>query len=287
MGRSRTRKRASLGIIFWIAFILLILVVFLYTRQSMQDVMESTGLLDVVRTRLGLEDSDGESPGESDDAPPEPDVLDPGLQPDDSEPAQEEDAANRTPDDSTPDDNAPDDQTNDPEQEPPPEPDSQDPPREPAAEPEADPEPEPEQTPEMRTAQLYYITVSENGQVKPHGITRELPRSNSPLTANIRALLTGPSARELNNGLLSLIPDNTALLTASVSNRTAYLNFNEEFRYNSLGAEGLIAQLQQIVYTATEFSSVDRVQFLIDGQQVNYLGGDGVYIGQPLGRDSF
>ena len=43
----------------------------------------------------------------------------------------------------------------------------------------------------------------------------------------------------------------------------------------------------QIVYTATEFSTVKSVQFLIDGQKKEYLGSEGVWIGSPLSRTSF
>ncbi|MFW5684760.1 MAG: GerMN domain-containing protein, partial [Spirochaetota bacterium] len=62
---------------------------------------------------------------------------------------------------------------------------------------------------------------------------------------------------------------------------------NQAFRFNPLGAEGTVAQLLQIIYSSTEFSTVERVQFLVEGEQVDYLGGDGIYVGRPLGRDAF
>ena len=43
----------------------------------------------------------------------------------------------------------------------------------------------------------------------------------------------------------------------------------------------------QIVYTSTEFSTVDSVQFLIDGNKKDYLGSEGQWIGSPLSRASF
>jgi len=57
--------------------------------------------------------------------------------------------------------------------------------------------------------------------------------------------------------------------------------------YNRYGIEGYAGQLKQIVYTATNFSTVKDVQILIEGQPRDYLGGDGVYIGKPLSRASF
>jgi germination protein M len=79
----------------------------------------------------------------------------------------------------------------------------------------------------------------------------------------------------------------TKLVSATVRGSTAVLNFNEKFMFNSLGIEGYAGQLKQVVYTATEFSNIQDVQFLIEGQKRDYLGGEGVYIGRPLSRNSF
>ena len=86
---------------------------------------------------------------------------------------------------------------------------------------------------------------------------------------------------------MSLIPEGTKLLGASVKNGVATLNFNENFEFNTIGVEGYIGQLMQIVYTATEFSTVKSVQFLIEGQHKDYLGSEGQWIGSPLARSSF
>jgi spore germination protein GerM len=56
---------------------------------------------------------------------------------------------------------------------------------------------------------------------------------------------------------------------------------------NRYGIEGYAAQLKQIVYTATGYATVKDVQFLIEGEKREYLGGEGVYIGKPLSRASF
>jgi germination protein M len=77
------------------------------------------------------------------------------------------------------------------------------------------------------------------------------------------------------------------LISAYVRDGTAFLNFNEAFMYNKYGIEGYAGQLRQIVYSATAFSTVRDVQILIEGRVVDYLGGEGVYIGKPLSRTSF
>jgi spore germination protein GerM len=68
-----------------------------------------------------------------------------------------------------------------------------------------------------------------------------------------------------------------------MDNDTAILNFNEEFRYNSYGREDSIAQLRQIVWTATEFRNVNNVQIEIDGKIVDFLT-EGVSIRNPIKR---
>ena len=86
---------------------------------------------------------------------------------------------------------------------------------------------------------------------------------------------------------MTLIPRGAKLLSARVSNGIAYLNFNEAFEINTDGAEGYNHQLEQIVFTATSFSTVNSVQFLIEGKKLKYLGSEGVWIGSPLSRSQF
>ena len=157
---------------------------------------------------------------------------------------------------------------------------------------EAAPEPEkrPEQTPpppSHRDSILYFIAISEDGSIQLRKTTRSIRFSDSPLTAAINSLLSGVSSSEINNNFISLIPENTRLNRIWVSDGTAYMDFSENFLFNSFGREGYIGQLQQIVYSATEFPTVTRVQILIDGKTLDFLGAEGVYIGRPLSRASF
>ncbi len=138
-----------------------------------------------------------------------------------------------------------------------------------------------------RSARLYFVRIDEDGVISRHEVTRVIPASDAPLSDALAALLKGPSEEELRRNLISLIPQGTVLLSAQVRGSTAVLNFNEAFMYNRYGVEGYAGQLKQIVYTATAFSTVHDVQILIEGQKHDYLGGEGVYIGAPLSRNSF
>lgn len=137
------------------------------------------------------------------------------------------------------------------------------------------------------TAKLCFVSIDGDGSVARKEISRTVTKNDSPLTGNIQLLLAGPNQSERSKGCRSLIPDGTRLLSATVRDGVASLSFSEEFEYNRVGVEGYIGQLMQIVYTATEFPTVNSVQFLIDGQKKEYLGSEGVWIGSPLSRSSF
>lgn len=136
--------------------------------------------------------------------------------------------------------------------------------------------------------QLCFVNIDGDGSVVRQIVKRKVSKSDSPLTASINLLLKGPDTTvSAERNLMSLIPEGTKLLSAKVSGGVAYLNFNEAFEINTYGVEGYIHQLEQIVFTATAFSTVNSVQFLIEGEKRDYLGSEGVLIASPLSRSSF
>ena len=288
MGQSSGKRRTSIGVLFWIAFILLILVIFLANRSNIEDVLESTGIVEVVRDRFGGEEAEDEPQAPAEEIPEseprqnsdEPRVViadepTPESQ-DDSEEGSgtgEQEPPADTPERPSPSGTTADEPQADPE-------------TRPSAPAQREPSPDPAK-PNRLMAGLYYIKVTGDGRTFPQRVVRPVYYASSPLTETLHALITGPSGNELDDGLLNLIPEGTELISAHVDSGTAYLNFNQSFRFNPLGAEGTVAQLLQIIYSSTEFPTVQRVQFLVEGERLDYLGGDGIYVGEPLGRDAF
>ena len=110
---------------------------------------------------------------------------------------------------------------------------------------------------------------------------------NTPLTETLKSLLSGPQGNEKNIEMITNITNNTKLLSVTIKNNTAFINFSEEFELNSYGRDSTITQIKQVVYTATEFPNVKNVQILINGQIKKYLGGEGVLINKPYSRNDF
>jgi spore germination protein GerM len=268
------KKKTSLGCLFWLALVLLVVVVFLFNQKNIGSIIEKTGFLDV----LG-----------SNDGPPEitinSDPSGPPDHPDGSSERREGESEKKTVDgtngESNPNPRVEDTSESeqviievkssargeDPEE------------REETAD-----RAEPAKT---RRARIYYVSVDPAGDIRLKAVFRDVVFRDSPLKQTLISLMKGPSTAEVNQGLLNIIPDGTKLLGVSVRNGTAIINFSEDFRFNPIGQAGLKAQLQQIVYTATEFPNVESVQFLIDGEVQEYLNSEGLYIRDPLSRRSF
>ena len=135
---------------------------------------------------------------------------------------------------------------------------------------------------------LCFIEIDGDGSINRKLVKRSVPKTDSPLTTAIKAVLAGPdTTKSEERTCISLVPEGTRLLGARVSGGVAYLDFNDAFEFNTNGVEGYNSQLMQLVYTATSFSTVNSVQFLIEGQKKDYLGSEGQWIGSPLSRTSF
>ena len=131
---------------------------------------------------------------------------------------------------------------------------------------------------------VYFMQLDSDGNILQQVRTvRRLVVSQSPLRDSLEALIAGATAEERTRGLESFIPQRSRILSINIRENTAFINFNRDFQYNPLGREGTAAQLRQIVWTATEFPNVRNVQFLIEGERVDYLT-EGINIANPIGR---
>ncbi len=137
-----------------------------------------------------------------------------------------------------------------------------------------------------RSSALYFVQPEADGGVALTRLTRQIAYTDAPLTRTLEALIAGPTATEAAKGYQSLIPAGTRIESIRVLDGTAFVSFNEVFRYNPSGRAGLEAQLRQVVWTITEFESVGNVQILIGGKTAEYLGPEGIRIRDPLSRES-
>jgi hypothetical protein len=102
----------------------------------------------------------------------------------------------------------------------------------------------------------------------------------------LTTLLEGPSDAELAAGVGTAIPDGAGLLGLGIDSGTATVDLSSAFESGG-GSLSMELRVAQIVYTITQFQSVQDVAFQIDGQRVGSLGGEGIVVDPPVDRGSF
>jgi hypothetical protein len=102
----------------------------------------------------------------------------------------------------------------------------------------------------------------------------------------MQALLEGPTAAESAAGLFGAIPQGTRFLGLNISNGVATVNLSKEYESGG-GSLSMSMRLAQVVYTLTQFPTVTKVNFQLEGVPVSVFGGEGIVLGHPVGRADY
>ena len=102
----------------------------------------------------------------------------------------------------------------------------------------------------------------------------------------MNALLEGPDDLEAEIGMTTAIPAETELFSVEVSDGLAVVDLSSDFNATS-GTLGETLAISQVVFTLTDFDSIDGVSFRIDGEDVDAIGSHGSDVSEPLTRDDF
>jgi len=103
------------------------------------------------------------------------------------------------------------------------------------------------------------------------------------LRGALAELLTGPTSEELGAGLHSEIPAGTALLDVNLTDAIATIDLSEDYDAGG-GTLSMTARIAQIVFTATQFDNSDQVLFWMNGQPIDFFGGEGIVLDEPVAR---
>jgi hypothetical protein len=105
-------------------------------------------------------------------------------------------------------------------------------------------------------------------------------------TAAVEALLAGPTAAERAAGITTAIPRGTRLLGVSIKGGVATVDLTSEYQSGG-GSLSMQVRLGQVVYTLTQFPTVETVRFALDGTPVNVFSGQGIVLDHPVGRSDY
>ncbi len=123
----------------------------------------------------------------------------------------------------------------------------------------------------------------------PDGHARAVHRNvttNEVARAALQALITGPTSGEMGSNLSTAVPADTLVLGLRIDDGTAVVDLSREFEAGG-GSFSVLGRLAQVVYSLTEFASVERVRFLIDGTTVDVFSSEGIVLGESVSRNDF
>jgi spore germination protein GerM len=103
------------------------------------------------------------------------------------------------------------------------------------------------------------------------------------LRGALEALLAGPTPEDRAKGLTSEIPAGVSLRGVTVREGVASIDLTQAFASGG-GSSSMQGRLWQVVYTATQLPAARQVRILIEGQERQALGGEGLLIDRPIVR---
>jgi hypothetical protein len=104
--------------------------------------------------------------------------------------------------------------------------------------------------------------------------------------AALEALLAGPTPEEEAAGVSTAIPEGTRLLDVSIEEGIATVDLSSEYESGG-GSLGMLLRLAQVVYTVTQFPTVEGVLFELDGEPVEVFSGEGIILDHPVTRADY
>lgn len=154
-------------------------------------------------------------------------------------------------------------------------------PSEPPAETEPPATAAPTSEPSGATSVKVYLFM--DGTLVP--VRRHIDATRAVGRASLNALFEGPSRAEANASppLTTSIPDGTILLGLDIADGLATVDLSREFESGG-GSASMFGRLAQVVYTLTQFPTVDRVAFKLDGEPVTVFSGEGIVLDGPSDR---
>lgn len=134
---------------------------------------------------------------------------------------------------------------------------------------------------ERTTLRLYFVRDERMGVA-----TRDVARTQAVAAAALRELLRGPDGVESAAGLDTAIPAGTELNGVAIAAGVATVDLSRKFESGG-GSASMTLRVAQVVHTLTQFPSVERVEFRLDGEPVRAIGGEGVVVAPAVDRADF
>lgn len=142
-----------------------------------------------------------------------------------------------------------------------------------------------EATKDKETVSIYFLALDSNDNGIYKKVQREIPIGQNRLEYAIKELLRGPNIVEKSTGAYSEIPKTTKLLKIKQKGNKIIIDFSSDFQYGG-GTDSVYSRMMQLIKTALANTENKNIYLYLDGKQVNFIGGEGIMITQPLNENS-
>lgn len=139
-------------------------------------------------------------------------------------------------------------------------------------------------TTEAQGTMMVNVYFSQNEKIC--ATARVLPKAPEVGAAAVKALLEGPTAAEKTAGMVSNIPEGTTFLGLTIQNGIATVDLSKEYASGG-GSLSMAMRLAEVVFTLTQFPTVQGVNFKLDGVPVDVFGGEGIVLDHPVNRSDY
>ncbi len=141
----------------------------------------------------------------------------------------------------------------------------------------------PRDTVQGQTPHVYWLKPRDTGlDLVPQPVEIAATQPNQVLERAFQALLAGPTEGTDS----TTIPPETKLLGLKIENGEVHVNLSEDFTKGG-GSTSMVGRIGQVIYTATTLDPNAKVYIEVEGEKLEFLGGEGVEVLQPLTRQSF
>lgn len=140
----------------------------------------------------------------------------------------------------------------------------------------------------MLVRAYFFLDDAVDGDPAIVPVLRTVPTTPAVARAAILSLLAGPSPKEraADPSIHTVIPAGVELLGIVLRGSTATIDLSAEFGEGG-GSFQMHGRLAQITWTLTQFPTIDRVTFALEGEPVTSFSSEGIAIDGPLTRASY
>jgi len=117
-------------------------------------------------------------------------------------------------------------------------------------------------------------------------VHRTVPATRAVGTAALHELLGGPTDTDVADGVGTQVPPGTTLNGLSVSHGVATVDLSHDY-FSGGSAVSEWTRLGQVVFTISQFGTVDGVEIQLDGDPIRPFAQDGSFLGRPWTREDF